>query len=172
MGDSRPLILYFRLFNAVDRITNMFDIKVLPMTGFEPRTSGVGSDCSTNWVTTTARLSLCFLATFSRPFEAGIRSASQYCNITQTLILGCIQVIIEKAFAPALFRKPVRIMVIVVFLAWTCSSVAVIPRIEIGLEQELPMPDDSFMLKYFRFLKRYLSVGPPVYFVVNNTDLK
>jgi len=56
--------------------------------------------------------------------------------------------------------------------AWTCSSVAVIPRIEIGLEQELPMPDDSFMLKYFRFLKRYLSVGPPVYFVVNNTNLK
>ena len=88
------------------------------------------------------------------------------------LVAGCIQVIIEKAFAPALFTKPVRILVIVVFLAWTCSSVAVIPRIEIGLEQELPMPDDSFMLKYFRFLKRYLSVGPPVYFVVNNTNLK
>jgi Niemann-Pick C1 protein len=46
------------------------------------------------------------------------------------------------------------------------------PRIEIGLEQELPMPDDSFVLKYFRFLKSYLSVGPPVYFVVNNTNLK
>ena len=24
------------------------------MTGFEPRTSGIGSDCSTNWATTTA----------------------------------------------------------------------------------------------------------------------
>ena len=31
------------------------------------------------------------------------------------------------------------------------------------------MPDDSFVLKYFQFLKDYLSVGPPVYFVVNNT---
>ena len=28
--------------------------KYLPMTGFEPRTSGIGSDCSTNWATTTA----------------------------------------------------------------------------------------------------------------------
>lgn len=80
--------------------------------------------------------------------------------------------IIEKAFAPVLFMTPVRILVILLFLVWTCASVVVIPRIEIGLEQELPMPDDSFVLKYFQFLKSYLSVGPPVYFVLNNTNLK
>jgi Niemann-Pick C1 protein len=34
------------------------------------------------------------------------------------------------------------------------------------------MPDDSFVLKYFKFLKSYLAVGPPVYFVLNNTNLK
>ena len=28
------------------------------MTGFEPRTSGIGSDRSTNWATTTARLQI------------------------------------------------------------------------------------------------------------------
>ena len=28
------------------------------------------------------------------------------------------------------------------------------------------MPDDSYMLKYFSYLGKYLSVGPPVYFVV------
>ena len=38
----------------------MFDVKVLPMTGFEPRTSGVGSDISINWATTAA-LFLAFL---------------------------------------------------------------------------------------------------------------
>ena len=33
----------------------MFNInKFLPMTGFKPQTSGNGSDCSTNWATTTA----------------------------------------------------------------------------------------------------------------------
>ena len=45
-----------------------------------------------------------------------------------------------------------------------------IPRLEIGLDQELSMPDDSHVLKYFTHLKSYLSVGPPVYFVINNTD--
>ena len=33
------------------------------MTGFEPRTSGIGSDRSTNWATTTAqRLNVCIAA--------------------------------------------------------------------------------------------------------------
>ena len=39
------------------------------------------------------------------------------------------------------------------------------PKIEIGLDQEISMPDNSFVLKYFTYLKEYLSVGPPVYFV-------
>ena len=54
MGLSRPLFLYFRLFNTVD--SKMFNINFLPMTGFEPRTSEIGSDRSTNWATTTAHL--------------------------------------------------------------------------------------------------------------------
>ena len=32
--------------------------KTLPMLGFGPRISGVGSNCSTNWATTTAQLSI------------------------------------------------------------------------------------------------------------------
>ena len=47
MGRSRPpFSLYFRLFNTVDS-KQMFN-KSLPMTGFEPRISGVGADRSTN----------------------------------------------------------------------------------------------------------------------------
>ena len=40
------------------------------------------------------------------------------------------------------------------------------PRIEIGLNQELSMPEDSFVLNYFKALNKYLSIGPPVYFVL------
>ena len=50
MGQSRPLFLYFRLFNPV----NKFSISNLLMTGFELKTSGIGSKCSTNCATTTA----------------------------------------------------------------------------------------------------------------------
>ena len=51
--------LYFRLFNTVD-CKQMFD-KSLPMTGFEPRISGVGGNRSTNWATTTALLFILFV---------------------------------------------------------------------------------------------------------------
>lgn len=46
-------------------------------------------------------------------------------------------------------RPWVRAVVIVVFMFWLCSSVAMVPHIEIGLEEELSMPDDSYVLKYF-----------------------
>ena len=45
MGHSRPLFLYFRLFNTIDS-KQMLD-KSLPMPGFEPRISGVKGDRST-----------------------------------------------------------------------------------------------------------------------------
>ena len=46
---SRPLFLHFRLFNTVEP---EFMSKISQMTGFEPRTSGVGSDRFTNLPTT------------------------------------------------------------------------------------------------------------------------
>lgn len=54
------------------------------------------------------------------------------------------------------------------FLGWVCSSVAVIDKIELGLDQKLSVPEDSYMLKYFDYLTKYLSVGPPVYFVITD----
>ena len=53
MYHSRPLFRYFYLYNAVNR-----KCSILPMTGFEPRTSWFGSDRSTNCVTTTAQKAL------------------------------------------------------------------------------------------------------------------
>ena len=52
VGHYRPLFLYFCLFKTFD--TNV-PYKSLPITGFKPRTSGVGSDRSTNLATTTAQ---------------------------------------------------------------------------------------------------------------------
>ena len=41
--------------------------KSLPMTGFEPRISGVGGDCSTKWATTTALTQFFWLNYLSIP---------------------------------------------------------------------------------------------------------
>ena len=46
MGQSRTIFLYFRLFNTVDSKNVQYNY--LLMTGFEPRTPGVGSNRSTN----------------------------------------------------------------------------------------------------------------------------
>ena len=47
-----------------------------------------------------------------------------------------------------------RILVMLAFLLWLCASTILIPRVEIGLDQEVSMPRDSFVLKYFQFLKQ------------------
>ena len=49
------LLSLFSFFQYTVDSKQMFYInKFLPMTGFEPRTSGIGSNRSTNWTTTTA----------------------------------------------------------------------------------------------------------------------
>lgn len=70
-----------------------------------------------------------------------------------------------------LFKPWSRVFVLTAFSIWLCTSLVVLPRLEIGLDQEITMPDNSHVLKYFGHLKSYLSVGPPVYFVLNSTNL-
>ena len=56
-GPYPASFLYFRLFNTVDsEYSNSQNSKFLPMTGFELRTSEIGSDRSTNWAATTTAL--------------------------------------------------------------------------------------------------------------------
>ena len=71
--------------------------------------------------------------------------------------------IFQHFYGPFLLHKYVRPAVMIIFLGFTCLSISVVPKIEIGLDQELSMPDDSFVLKFFEWMKLYLSVGPPIY---------
>lgn len=72
----------------------------------------------------------------------------------------------EKYYTPFVLHAGVRPIVIFSFMAWLIGSILVLPGIEIGLEQDLAMPKDSYLKKYFQDLKNYVAVGPPVYFVV------
>jgi len=51
-------------------------------------------------------------------------------------------------------KKPIRIAVMVIFISVLAAHVVVIPQIEIGLDQKLSMPEDSYVLKYFKVRKR------------------
>ncbi|XP_011332296.2 NPC intracellular cholesterol transporter 1 homolog 1b [Ooceraea biroi] len=79
---------------------------------------------------------------------------------------GVIHTIFERAYTPVLMKKPVRIAVMVIFIAILVTHVIVVPQIEIGLDQKLSMPEDSYVLKYFKYMEDLLSMGPPVYFVL------
>ncbi len=85
---------------------------------------------------------------------------------------GPLYRVFKYLYAPFLMRKWVRPVVIVAFFAWFCTSMAVVNKLEVGFDQEISMPDDSFLLNYFNHLKSYLSVGPPFYVVVNSSNLQ
>ncbi|CAG07097.1 unnamed protein product, partial [Tetraodon nigroviridis] len=72
----------------------------------------------------------------------------------------------KKIYAPFLLKDWVRPFVVAVFVGMLSFSIAVVDKVEIGLDQKLSMPDDSYVLDYFKNLSEYLHTGAPVYFVV------
>ncbi|XP_017042857.1 NPC intracellular cholesterol transporter 1 isoform X1 [Drosophila ficusphila] len=90
---------------------------------------------------------------------------------------GLLYKFFSSVYVPFLMKKVIRVSVMVIFFAWLCFSIAIAPKIDIGLDQELAMPQDSFVLHYFQSLNENLNIGPPVYFVLkgdlvytNSTD--
>ncbi|KAM6989564.1 NPC intracellular cholesterol transporter 1 [Tautogolabrus adspersus] len=74
----------------------------------------------------------------------------------------------KKVFAPFILKEWVRPIIVAVFVGMLSFSIAVVNKVEIGLDQTLSMPDDSYVLDYFRNLSSYLHTGAPVYFVVED----
>uniref|UniRef100_A0A8C1WAG5 Niemann-Pick disease, type C1 n=1 Tax=Cyprinus carpio TaxID=7962 RepID=A0A8C1WAG5_CYPCA len=81
---------------------------------------------------------------------------------------GCLFRFFKKIYAPFILKDWVRPLVVAVFVGMLSFSIAVVNKVEIGLDQKLSMPDDSYMLDYFGNLSEYLHTGAPVYFVVED----
>ncbi|CAM1327847.1 NPC1 (predicted) [Pycnogonum litorale] len=79
---------------------------------------------------------------------------------------GLLYKIFKNVYAPILMNNFVRAFVIFIFIGWFSSSLFAAPRVHVGLDQELALPEDSYVVKYFSSMKKYLSIGPPVYFVI------
>ncbi|XP_062539405.1 NPC intracellular cholesterol transporter 1 homolog 1b [Armigeres subalbatus] len=80
--------------------------------------------------------------------------------------IGILEKFFGKYYAPFMMKKPVRMTVLVIFIVVSSLSLMVIPNVEPGLDQELSMPKDSHLVKYFQFMAELLWMGPPVYFVL------
>jgi len=61
----------------------------------------------------------------------------------------------QNVYVPTLMNKFVRPLVVLLFSAWLCMSIVVIPKIDVGLDVELTMTHDSYVLKYFKVNIKY-----------------
>ncbi|GAB1295788.1 NPC1-like intracellular cholesterol transporter 1 [Apodemus speciosus] len=80
------------------------------------------------------------------------------------LLLGFFR----KIYAPFLLHRFVRPVVLLLFLVLFGANLYLMCNISVGLDQELALPKDSYLIDYFLFLNRYFEVGPPVYFITTS----
>ncbi|KAF7331817.1 SSD domain-containing protein [Mycena kentingensis (nom. inval.)] len=85
--------------------------------------------------------------------------------------LGIIARFIRRHYAPFLLRPVVKGVVVVIFGGIFVASVISMQHIELGLDQRLALPSESYLVSYFDHLDEYLDVGPPVYFVSRDVDV-
>ncbi|XP_006903115.1 PREDICTED: niemann-Pick C1 protein [Elephantulus edwardii] len=79
---------------------------------------------------------------------------------------SCLFRFFKNSYSPLLLKDWMRPVVIAIFVGILSFSIAVLDKVEIGLDQSLSMPDDSYVIDYFKSLSQYLHAGPPVYFVL------
>lgn len=79
--------------------------------------------------------------------------------------------LIRNYYAPWLLKPSNKRKILTFFLAWLGLSLGLLPRIELGLDQRIALPSDSYLIDYFNSVYNYLNVGPPAFFVVKDLDV-
>ncbi|KAL9110472.1 MAG: hypothetical protein Q9227_005016 [Pyrenula ochraceoflavens] len=84
---------------------------------------------------------------------------------------GILQRFIRKTYAPNLLGKKVRTFIVVLFVTIFCAGIALIPEVQLGLDQRNAVPSDSYLIPFFNDLYAYFGSGPPVYFVTRHVNM-
>lgn len=94
-----------------------------------------------------------------------LASDAPHISVTQKLM---------KPYSKFILNWRSKIIVAMLFMAFVSVSTMLIPQIEIGLDQELALPKDSYVYKYLQAVNDLLRIGPPIFFVLtpglNYTD--
>ncbi|KAF5322599.1 hypothetical protein D9619_000975 [Psilocybe cf. subviscida] len=85
--------------------------------------------------------------------------------------LGTMGRFIRRYYAPFLLKPLVKAAVLVVFSGAFVASILSMQHIELGLDERLALPSDSYLVDYFDHLDAYFDVGPPVYFVARDINV-
>ncbi|KAG8800894.1 hypothetical protein FRC16_001821 [Serendipita sp. 398] len=84
---------------------------------------------------------------------------------------GRITRFFRRKYGPFILRKDIKGFVILIFGGIFVASVISVQHIQLGLDQRLALPSDSYLNPYFDAMDRFLDVGPPVYFVSTDIDV-
>ena len=84
---------------------------------------------------------------------------------------GFLTRFIRKHYAPTILGNKMRIFIMTVFLGIFAAGVALLPDIQLGLDQRYAVPGDSYLINYFNDLYDYFGAGPPVYFVTKGLNV-
>ncbi|XP_018569147.1 Niemann-Pick type protein homolog 1B [Anoplophora glabripennis] len=90
-------------------------------------------------------------------------------KIDKTPKVGFLYNLWANYYTPFVMKLPVRYMILLIFTVTLSLSIMVIPTIELGLDQELSMSEDSHVLKYLQFMKALMNIGAPVYWVTKGS---
>jgi Niemann-Pick C1 protein len=82
-----------------------------------------------------------------------------------------LQQFIRKTYAPALLGRKMKVAVVVIFLGIFTAGVSLMPKVSLGLDQRVAIPDGSYLIPYFNDLYDYFDSGPPVYFVTRELNV-
>lgn len=79
--------------------------------------------------------------------------------------------LIKKYYAPKILTKTAKPKILTAFILWIGISLSLLPYIELGLDQKIALPTESYLINYFESMAKYINVGPPMFLVVKNLDL-
>ncbi|PCG95978.1 Short-chain dehydrogenase/reductase SDR [Penicillium occitanis (nom. inval.)] len=108
----------------------------------------------------------CF--TVRRATSSGLPDGAAY---DDTAGESFLQRFIRRVYAPALLDRRVKAAIIVIFLGLFTAGLALIPEVELGLDQRIALPTGSYLIQYFDDLAEYFQTGPPVYFVTRGVNI-
>jgi Niemann-Pick C1 protein len=78
---------------------------------------------------------------------------------------------VRRWYAPFLVKRGTKIVLNVVFFGMFAAALALLPGMQLGLDQRIAIPNDSYLIQYFNDLDRYFVSGPPVYFVAQDVNV-
>ena len=83
---------------------------------------------------------------------------------------GYVRRFISKYYVDALMHPAMKALVIVLWLGALGGSVYGATRLRLGLDEQLVLPSNSYLIPYFNDQQSLGEAGPPVYIVLQDVD--